>query len=161
MAESSFSPYYVQKIIWVAELDDGTMLREWDENGRETLFKDIPLKRLKRFHLVSEDFNYWFDCDSGIFHVDGREFIFPLAGLGLNYGEGLIEFKEATTEFIPPALKTHPYDGFHLLGYQFGWKVTYGGMKSQVILNLPEKVFEVELTFLDIQKTVYWKLRLK
>lgn len=158
MTKLSFCPYYHQDTIWVAEGLDGTILREWDDEGKETPFKDIPKDKLKRFHLVGEGFDYWFDCQTGIFVVDGKRYIFPLAGEELNYGKGLIHFKTAYQELVRN--KIHPYQGFKIAGYQMGWKATKGNIKSQVIFSLPQKEFEVQVTFLDIQKTVCWKLRI-
>lgn len=161
----SFSPKYFQSIIWLCELENGTTLREWNDDGTQFLFKDIPKEKLKRFHLIGKigdtSIDYFFDCKTGIFTVDGREFVFPLAGLDdVNYGEGLIHYKSACTEFVPIQRKTHEYDGFEITGYEMGWKVTFGGMKSQVIFSLPQKVFNAEITFLEIPKTISWKLKL-
>lgn len=157
----SYSPLYPQKIIWVCEYKDNTILREWDDDGKGHMFNEIDKSKLKSFHLVSAEFDYFFDCWSGIFTVDGREFVFPLAGLdNVNYGEGLIHYKNACTEFVPVQRKTHKYDGFEITGYEMGWKVTYGGMKSQVIFSLPQKVFNIEITFLEIPKIVGWKIKL-
>lgn len=158
---ASYSPLYKQDIIWVAEYSDGSLLREWDDDGKSHLFNEINKKRLRKFHLVSVEFDYFFDCKTGIFTIDGREFVFPLAGLdNINYAEGLIHYKNACTEFVPVQRKTHKYDGFEIIGYEMGWKVTFGGMKSQVIFSLPEKAFNAEVTFLEIPKTIRWKLKL-
>jgi hypothetical protein len=157
MANLSFAPQYFQSVIWVAKLSDGTILREWSEDGKETLFKDIPKNRLKEFHLVGEGFDYWFDCSSGAFIVDGRCYLFPLSGLDLNYGDGLIHFKDAFTEMRMQ--KTHSYDGFNITGYAMGWSVTCGTAKVEVIFKIPEKAFFAKLTFLDLEKSVSWKVK--
>lgn len=156
MSKLSFSPYYYQGIIWVAELLDGTVLKEWNEQGKETPFKDIPKDKLKRFYLIGENANYFFDCQTGIFYIDGRQFVFPLSGLPLNYGEGLIHFKEASDEV---KTKKFNYDGFSINGYQIGWKVTSDKIKSQVIFSIPQKIFYIEVTFLDIYKTAKWSVK--
>jgi hypothetical protein len=57
-------------------------------------------------------------------------------------------------------LKHNLYDNFEIMGYEMGWKVIKDNIKSQVILHLPSKVFEIQVTFLDLQKTVNWKLKL-
>jgi len=157
MLNPSFSPYYPQDVIWVAKLSDGTLLREWDENGKETLFKQIPLGKLKEFHLLGEDFDYWLDCQTGVFVVDGRQYVFPLTGLGLSYGEQLIHYKDAFTELR--RVKTHPYDGFGITGYNMGWKVTLGKFACQVIFSVPQKVFTCRLTLLEFDKVVEWKVK--
>lgn len=156
----SYSPVYTQSVIWVCRFTDGSLLREWEDSGKEHLFKEIDRAKLKEFHLVSATFDYYYDCQTGIFKVDGREFVFPLAGLGLAYGEGLIHFKEACTEFVSAYRKRSEYDGFEIVSYEFGWKVTSGNTKSQVIYNVSTKSFSVELTFLDLQKTVSWSVKI-
>jgi len=155
MSKLSFCPLYLQEIIWVAETNDGTLLREWDDNGKETMFKDIPKKDLAKFHLVGEGIDYYFDCQNGEFVVDGKVYVFPLCGEGLDYGEGLIHFKVASQEFVPNGKNN--YVGFSIQGYQMGWKVTKNNMKCQVIFTIPDKIFDVQLTFLDISKTIKWK----
>ena len=157
LTKRSFSPFYYQDVIWVAELLDGTLLREWNEDGTETLFKDIPKDKLVRFHLVSEHYDYWFNAKTGVFVVDGKRYVFPLAGKNLSYGQGLIHYKVAYQEFIRH--KIHPYQGFGIASYQMGWKVTDGNVKCQVIFTVPRKEFEVQVTFLDIQKTVSWVVK--
>lgn len=154
----SYSPLYNQNTIWVAEYKDGSILREWDEDGKVHAFKEINKAELAKFHLISEKFDYFFDCSTGVFNVNGREFVFPLAGLPLNYAEGLIQFKDASTEFVPEFLKTSDYDGFEITSYNFGWKVTYGNVKSQVIFSLPEHAFKIEMTVDG--KTIIWVMKL-
>jgi hypothetical protein len=157
---SSYSPIYFQPIIWVAKLLDGSIIREWDDEGKVTPFKSLDKSKLAEFHMISKDYDYFFDCKTGIFVADGREFIFPLAGSNLPFNEGLIEYKEASTHFVPAVLKTDDYDGFGIDSFNFGWKITYGNIKCQVILSLPEKVFTVDMTLLDIQKTITWKVKI-
>jgi hypothetical protein len=149
----------MQNTIWVAEYNDGSLLREWDDDGNVHLFKDIIKEKLSRFHLVSVDADYVFDCKTGIFSIDSREFVFPLAGMSLNFAEGLIQYKEASTEFIPVYAKNSDYDGFEIQSYNFGWKVTHENLKVQAVFSLPEKVFTIEMTILDIQKTLIWKVK--
>ena len=157
MCQHSYSPHYLQDVIWVAKLSDGTLLREWDENGKETLFREIPLEKLEEFHLTGENFDYWLDCRSGVFVVGGRQYVFPLAGLDLKYGERLIHYKSAFTEFR--RVKTYNYDGFGITDYTMGWKVTCGNFASQIIFLVPQKVFICRLTLLDLGKTVEWKVQ--
>ena len=157
MSQRSYSPHYLQDVIWVAKLSDGTFLREWNENGKETLFREIPLEKLEEFHLTGENFDYWLNCRSGVFVVGGRQYIFPLAGLDLKYGEKLIHYKSACTEFR--RVKAFAYDGFGITDYTMGWKVTCGNFASQVIFLVPQKVFNCRLTFLDLGKIVEWKLQ--
>jgi hypothetical protein len=45
------------------------------------------------------------------------------------------------------------------MGYEMGWKVIKDNVKSQVVLHLPSKTFEIQVTFLDLQKTVKWNLK--
>lgn len=155
----SYSPKYTQNIIWVAEYNDGSILREWDEEGKAHAFSEINRSKLKRFHLISKDSDYYYDCTTGFFNIDGREFIFPLAGSNLNFAEGLIQYKDASTEFIPEFMKDTPYDGFEILSYNFGWKVANKDVKCQVILHLPERNFTIELTMLSVQKTFIWNIK--
>jgi len=154
----SYSPFYNQNIIWVAEYNDGSLLREWDDSGKEHLFKEIDRDKLRKFHCISSNFDYFINCDSGVFTIDNREFVFPLTGLDLNYASGLIHYKEAFTEF--KSRPTHSYDGFSIASYHVGWKITSGNLKSQIVFNVTEKVFTIELTFLDLQKTIKWKLKI-
>ncbi len=157
MSNLSYCPHYYQGIIWVAELQDGTLLREWSNEGKETLFRDIPQNKLKKFHFIGENIDYWFDCQTGNFVVDGKTFVFPLTGQDLKFGEGLIHFKGGEQEFI--ANKMYPYQGFNISGYSMGWKVTQENLKVQVLFSLPRKEFDIEVTFLDLQKTVSWKVK--
>lgn len=156
----SYSPKYHQDVIWVCEFLDGSILREWDDNGKEHPFNSIDKSRLKKFHLISKDFDYYFDASNGIFTIDGIRYAFPLAGENLNFAEGLIHFKSATTEFVSVNRKTSDYDGFEITGYEMGWKVSHDNIKSQVIFSLPQKVFTVEVTFLDLQKSISWSLKI-
>jgi len=155
MTKLSFCPSYLQEIIWVAETKNGTLLREWNDDGKETLFKDIPKKDLAKFHLVGENLDYYFDCKTGEFIIDGKIYNFPLCGENLEYGEGLIHYKTAHQEFIPNG--KNDYKGFRISEYQLGWKVIKDNMKCQVIFTIPGKIFDVQLTFLDINKTVKWR----
>jgi hypothetical protein len=156
----SYSPLYNQNTIWIAQYNDGTFLREWDENGNVHPFNEIDKSRLDKFHFYTEDNVYTFDCKTGIFMVDGREFVFPLAGMPLDFAEGLIQYKDASTEFIAPHLKTSAYDGFEIHSYNMGWKVTSGNIKSQVVLSLPNREFNVQITILDKDVTLNWKVKL-
>jgi hypothetical protein len=157
---ASYSPLYQQDVIWVAEYFSGELLREWDDSGKEHLFSEIEKFRMKKFHLVSADFDYIFDCKTGVFNIDGMQYVFPLAGLDLKYGEGLIHFKEAFTEFVPAPLKTGDYDGFTIASYEFGWKVTHENLKSKVIYNTKNRTFYCDLTILDLQKSISWAMKI-
>ncbi len=157
MVNLSYSPLYHQSVIWIAEYNDGTLLREWDDSGKESLFSAIDKSKLRKFHLVSANFDYYFDCQTGVFTIDGIKYVFPLAGQKLNFAEGLIHFKDATTEMV--FRKSREYDGFQINGYEMGWKVSQGNIKCQVIFNT-SKVFNVDLTFLDEQKSFSWKLKI-
>lgn len=159
MVDLSYSPSYQQSVIWVAEYDDGSLLREWDDSGKENSFRNIDKSKLRKFHLVSESFDYYFDCQTGVFTINDIKYVFPLAGEKLNFAEGLIHFKDATTEMVLG--KKREYDGFEINGYEFGWKVTHDNIKSQVIFELPSKIFIIEITFLDLQKTILWKINIK
>jgi hypothetical protein len=156
----SYSPLYHQEFMWVAIYNDDSILREWDEDGKVHNFNEIKQTQLKTFHLISAEKDYFFDCKNGIFSIDGREFIFPLSGMELPFGEGLIQFKEASTEFVPAVLKESAYDGFEIESHNFGWKATNDKLKVQVIFTLPERIFTVEMTMLDLYKTVQWKVKI-
>ena len=149
----------MQEYIWVVRNEDGSFIREWDDEGKIFPFRKLDKSKISEFHMVSKDEDFYFDCKTGIFVAAGREFIFPLAGMALPFNEGLIEYKDASTHLIPASQKVDDYDGFNIDSYNFGWKITYGNVKSQVILSLPEKVFKVEFTLLDLQKTVSWEVR--
>ena len=159
MANLSYSPQYHQSMIWVAEYNDGSILREWDDSGKESPFKDINKDKLRKFHLISADSDSFFDCQTGVFSIDGKQYVFPLAGEALAYSEGLIHYKDATTEFVNEKLKHNLYDNFEIMGYEMGWKVIKDNIKSQVILHLPSKVFEIQVTILDLQKTIKWNFK--
>ena len=159
MAELSYSPHYTQKIIWVCGYNDGSILREWDDSGKEHPFREIDKNKLRKFHLISADSDSFFDCQTGVFTVNEKQYVFPLAGEGLAYAEGLIHYKDATTEFMNEKLKLGQYDNFEIMGYEMGWKVIKDNVKSQVVLHLPSKVFEVQVTFLDLQKTIKWNFK--
>jgi len=156
----SYSPLYKQEFMWVAIYNDDSILREWDEDGKVHAFNEINQPQLKSFHIISAEKDYFFDCKTGIFVADGREFIFPLAGMELSFGEGLIQYKEASTEFVPNVLKESDYDGFEIASHNFGWKMTHDKLKVQVVLALPARVFTVEMTMLDIHKTINWKIQI-
>ena len=155
----SYSPSYAQGVIWVCEFFDGTILREWDDSGNEHPFKEIDRTHLKKFHLISQDSDSFFDCQTGVFTVNDKQYVFPLAGEALAYSEGLIHYKDATTEFVNEKLKHNLYDNFEIMGYEMGWKVIKDNIKSQVILHLPSKVFEIQVTILDLQKTIKWNFK--
>ncbi|MFQ6095637.1 MAG: hypothetical protein ACE5NN_05795, partial [Candidatus Bathyarchaeia archaeon] len=123
--------------MWKAELTNGEVQREWKPDGSETLFNQIKKDKLRRFHLVSVDGeDYWFDCRDGFFHVNGRIYVFPLAGLpNINYGKGLIHYKDAYQAFIPGG-PTFRYQGFSVGAYHIGWKVEKDEILSQVILRV-------------------------
>jgi hypothetical protein len=159
MANLSYSPQYHQSVIWVAEYNDGSILREWDDSGKECPFKDINKDKLRKFHLISADSDSFFDCQTGVFTVNDKQYVFLLAGEGLAYAEGLIHYKDAATEFVNEKLKRNLYDNFEIVGYEMGWKVVKDNVKSQVVLHLPSKVFEVQVTFLDLQKTIKWNFK--
>lgn len=156
----SYSPLYKQDVMWVAVLDDGSTLREWDDDGKSHSFNEIDKSKLRKFSLISEKFDYFIDCQTGLFHIDNREFVFPLAGLNLKYGEGIIHYKDASTEFVSSHVRRNAYDGFEIASYHMGYKVSHDNIKSQIIFNVISKVFEMELTFLNIQKTIKWSVKL-
>lgn len=42
-------------LMWIAVYEDGTNLRQFDENGHEARYSDIERERLTEFHLVNKD----------------------------------------------------------------------------------------------------------
>ena len=156
----SYSPKYAQSIMWVCQYNDGSILREWDDDGKSHSFNEIDKSKLRKFNLISKDSTCFFDCQTGVFTIDGKQYVFPLCGLeNVNYADGLIHYKDAFTEFVSARCKHGDYDGFAIMGYEMGWKVIKDNVKSQVVLHLPSKTFEIQVTFLDLQKTVKWNFK--
>ena len=160
MENLSYSPHYKQDIIWICEYNDGSFLREWTDSGEENPFSSIDKSKLRKFHTISSNFDYFINCQTGVFTVDGKQYVFPLCGLdNVNYADGLIHYKDAFTEFVSARCKHGDYDGFAIMGYEMGWKVIKDNIKSQVVLHLPSKVFEIQVTILDLQKTIKWNFK--
>lgn len=99
----------MQKFIWVAEYDDGTFLREFDDDGSENSFYDIDRNRLMKFHLAGNGKDYWLDCRTGVFHINGEEIsvryiyngnIYEFMRQNGKYND-IIQFKQASTDIDP------------------------------------------------------------
>jgi hypothetical protein len=162
----SYTPMYFQPIIWVAELENDEVLREFDDDGESHhAFIQLERNKLRKFHLISRNFDYFVDCKTGVFNLNGLQFIFPLACTDLNFKEGLIHYKQASTHFV--SRPEGPYDGFGIQSFNIGWHVKNNDLAVKVILilnieNYPliQKLFDVEMTLLDLQKKYSWNINL-
>lgn len=120
----------MQKFIWVAEYDDGTFLREFNDDGSENSFYDIKRDRLKKFSLVGCGKSYGFDCRTGVFSINGEElrvrFIadngdcFEFMGQSGPYND-IIQYKEASTAFN--LLQNRVVDKID--SHNIGWKAKF------------------------------------
>jgi len=159
----SYSPLYFQDHMWVADNKNGTRLMEWEPSGQEHMWREINHSQLKRLHLVSEESDDCFDKDTGFFVVDGKTYIFPLAGFPLDFK--VIQFKNAHTDVVfgLPESPQSKYAGFHLDSYNIGWETQKDDIKVKVILCLHAdtkiKEFFFEMTFIDIKRKFSYSLR--
>jgi hypothetical protein len=145
---------------WIAEYDDGTSI-ERDETKSENNFYAIDRRKIKFFKVIikhngKEDI-YSLNCKTGEIFINEKKI--PLGDAeeytnkSLNYGEGLIWFIKAYTEFNP---FSHTSSGNIDESYNFGWKVNYNSKKIQVICSIDTKsnlpLIQISITDLTTHK---------
>lgn len=111
--------------MWIAKYFDGTELRQFGE-GKEMLFKDIQLDKLKSFELGVNSKSYEVDLVDGSFTLDGVKLGFE------NFGEqnqfDLIYYKRVRRSIGPQATS--------VITYCFGWKTNIDGHSFKRIVKL-------------------------
>lgn len=115
-----------QKYIWVAEYEDGTGLKEFNDDGTENSFYDLDRSKLKRFGLMGGGKGYWLDCKSGVFYVDKKEVcvrfidsdgnIYEFMRQNGSYND-IIQYKSASTSLT---MNGRVKDSIE--SYSIGWK---------------------------------------
>lgn len=66
----------VNKMIWVAQYNDGTSLRQFNPDNSENLFKDINQDKLVEFCILNEEEVYSINLSTGIFNLNGLKISF-------------------------------------------------------------------------------------
>lgn len=109
-----------QPIVWFAKYFDNTLLEEFEEDGKENMFKNIDLGNLKEFGLYGGNVRMWFDTRDGMIHI-----FHPQIQIGLRF------FIETTDhEMIKLCFRDDKYNDiiqykhftqfFNLAGQMFG-----------------------------------------
>ena len=98
----------MQPVIWIVQYNDGTVIREFEEDGRETVFNDDVLSKKKDFRYIGlvdipNDMSYSIDLQTGKLILRGQAFgvakevdgrVFDYTNLtGLDFTSGVIQFK--------------------------------------------------------------------
>ena len=59
-----------QRFMWVAVLDDGTMITEFNPDGTENAYRDLPRQKITHFGLIQgQKSSYFIDLKNGIFNL--------------------------------------------------------------------------------------------
>lgn len=99
----------MQDFIWVADLIDGTTMKEIEDNGTVRLFKEIPKEKVVCFGLVGLGMQFYFDAFCGIFNLAGRRVEisyvengkeYYLTGQPKHYND-IISYKQACADIDP------------------------------------------------------------
>jgi len=107
-----------QNVIWYAQFKDGSIIKEYDDNGKETLFTEILDRRSDIVYFALQDLknnrSYGIELNSGSFILQGLPinigkdvggYIMNFTHLkDIDYSSGLIQYKAA----VPIALSVKP-----------------------------------------------------
>ena len=58
-------------MIWIAQYNDGTSLRQFNPDNSENLFKVIDQDKLEEFCLLDNEIAYSVNLNTGIFNING------------------------------------------------------------------------------------------
>lgn len=58
-----------QRFYWIATLDDDSIITEFNADGSENSYKELPRARVKLFGLQSSNASYMIDTKLGTFHI--------------------------------------------------------------------------------------------
>jgi len=126
------------KFLWVSQFNDGTQIRQIDNNGKEHLFKEVlnSQKDLIAFSLIHTDksLKFTIDLKSGLIFVNTTKAIEPEVELLENKKEvRLIYFRRVTKTFGIQNLKQVNESILYFLGYQYTSKC---GKNKKVFLQI-------------------------
>ncbi len=161
----SYTKEWFQDHMWVAIYKDGTKLYEIDAAAGKPLnkFQDIDKDKLQSFHLINGKNDYCFNCETGVFSIDGKEVYLPQKPEG-DYADGIILFKEGAQHAVFGREKTHPYENFGILSYNIGYKTHVGDIVNKVIFTVDvarnTKFLTVSTTVVSLDKKMEYIIKL-
>ena len=124
--------------VWKAHYMDETKLHQFEEDDKETLFKEIEQNKLKFFAIDSKDNDHFVmvNLENGEIVIDGT--ILTFEGL-VNREEDyrLIYFRRVTKDMIsgPGTLKEAGTTTRHFIGFQ----ITIDDKNSKVMIEVNDK----------------------
>lgn len=70
---NNFSPMESlgQKFIWKATYDDGSIIYEFEQDGKENQYNDLDKNKINKFAIIGNGGEIWFSMSDGIIHLDG------------------------------------------------------------------------------------------
>lgn len=98
----------MQPVIWIVQLNDGSVIQEFDKDGKETVFNEDVLKRRNDFRYIGlvdvvNDLSYSIDLQNGKFILRGQAFgvgkeldgrVYDVTSVpNLDFRSGVIQFK--------------------------------------------------------------------
>jgi len=124
-----------QKYFWCAILEDESIFPEFETNGKENLYNDIPREKVIYFGLTSAQENYFFDLKTGEYHFKNKDIDLkqdiripfghsprpiPITGiLSNNKKYEFYQYKEGYTEFNIRSLENSGnIIGKHIIGWK-------------------------------------------
>ena len=116
--------------MWVAFLNDGTTITEFNPDGTENLYKELPREKITHFGLIQgQRSSYFIDLKNGIFHLKDHRLnkstniilpygnkAVPVCGEGVRYA--FHHFKQAHQDFN---IAFKPQGGVIIEKFLLGW----------------------------------------
>lgn len=122
---------------WVSIYTDGSTFKQV-ENGKENLFKDIDMSRLKVFSVFKYNNIISVDIESGVFYINGSVLeVNGFSNLGEDYR--LIYFKRNYKSMSTRA------EGQSSVDYYVGFQVTIDDTNYKVLLKVKDNGVEIEI----------------
>ena len=114
--------------MWIAHYNDGTELKQFSE-GREMLFKDIELDKLKTFEIRKGDQSYTVNLEDGSFDINGQRLMFENFGTQNDFQLiYYVRVKRNIGPHLPPIERQ----------ICFGWKTNIDGYSFKRILKISD-----------------------
>jgi len=120
--------------MWIAKYFDGRELKQFGD-GRESLFKDIELDKLKSFELRVNSKPYEVDLVNGSFMLEGVKIEFENFGSQNDFD--LIYFKRVRNTIGQNSVRTETFC--------FGWKTNIDGHTFKRIVKISDGNIQLAL----------------
>lgn len=134
-----------QMYFWKA-IDSNGIINERDEDGTEHSFYEIDKSSLKQFILYGPDWRLWFNPRTGEFFFNAERLcqLQEYYNLPVNYGEGLIQYKQGAERLITKDVdlgdgkdrKTSRLIKGIVEAHYFGYKIQHEGRITQILFRI-------------------------